>query len=108
MKTKTIKIIKNLFETIDTAAMYGSFWVSKGGGTVNVMSGVIAEATDEDFKEVLAVVNEFGELWKKTHYVSDGPWIEALADWTERHKQGRKYGWNATSIAGSAIKGVVE
>lgn len=66
---------RRFFMLSETAAKYGGFWVSAGGGTANVVAGEIARATGVSFEEALRLLEEAGQEWAD-HLCLD--WYEVL------------------------------
>jgi hypothetical protein len=92
----TIENAKKLFSTIDVAINHGSFWVSYGGGTLNVMASILAKNTGESYEKMKAAIELIGPIW----WHSDN-WYAELQHKAKAAKSGKYYAWDAKSVAGS-------
>lgn len=80
---------RRFFRLAEVAARHGGFWVSAGGGTANVVAGVIARATGVSFEEAQRLLDEAGKEWAARAILEDvGPeladhirmgWYEVLS-----------------------------
>lgn len=96
------------FQLVGVAAKYGGFWVSAGGGTANVVAGVIARATGVSFEEALRLLDEAGKEWAGRIILEDvGPewadhprmgWYEVMATWASGER------FDARTIARAACR----
>ena len=96
---------RRFFKLAVTAAKYGGFWVSAGGGTANVVAGVIARHFGISFEDALDILAEVGQEW------AGEDWYIVLAEiqpfrwdgWDDI--PGR---WDARTVARAACRAVLK
>jgi len=78
MNVETLKAAARFHALAKSAARNGGFWVSAGGGTANVVAGIIARATGASFEEAHRAMDLTGcEAWGEDWYAvlaSAMPW----------------------------------
>ena len=97
---------RRFFKLAVTAAKYGGFWVSAGGGTANVAAGVIARRCGVPFEVARNILSDVGQEW------AGEDWYMVLAEiqpwrWDDWHDDvpGR---WDVSTIAKAACRAVLK
>ena len=97
---------RHFFRLAVTAAKYGGFWVSAGGGTANVVAGVIARHFGISFDVARSILSDVGQEW------AGEDWYIILAEiqpwrWDDWHDEipGR---WDVSTIARAACRAVLK
>lgn len=94
---KAVKIAKEFHFLAHIAARNGGFWVSAGGGTANIIAGIISRSANVDFKSAHKALNETGGNDWYMNMAMAQPWrLDAYFEETP----GR---WNVSTIVSAAI-----
>lgn len=61
--TKAEKLIEKFFRNVDSFSTKESLFVSAGGGTANVLAGIVSKRTNISFLEAYTCLEEVGIEW---------------------------------------------